>query len=175
MCIAYILYVCPVYVGNTDSGLHSTKVVLHGGDVHIYDEADEKETRDTGTGGSGTQKEFNNPIYGDDQEVVELEHEYETTDEARSKNNHNNQDQEPERKFENPVYGDDDDVGNINSTITPVENYDQVGNVYHTLESEHERMDRYSEAAQPIIGSADASDSSKGQTKKPHHSYEDVQ
>ena len=121
-----------------------------------------------GTSGSETIKEFNNPIYGDDPELKQV------TDDGHSDSK--DQYQELERKFENPIYGDEDD-GNLNNAIPahPIE-YDQVGNVYHTLESEQERQQRYAEASQTVVTSIDIRDSShNGQIKKQQHSYEDVQ
>ena len=150
---------------------------MRSGDVHIYDEAAGNRAHKTGTSGSETLKEFNNPIYGDD---PELEHKYETTDKVHSgSKDHSDQYQELERKFENPIYGDEDD-GNLNNPIPVHESnidYDQVGNVYHTLESEQDRQQRYAEAGQAaaVAVSVEVKDSSKGQTGKPQHSYEDVQ
>ena len=145
----------------------------------MYDEAagNGAHKTSTGTSGSETLKEFNNPIYGDD---PELEYEYETTDKTHSDSkDHSDQYQELERKFENPIYGDEDD-GNLNNPIPVHESnidYDQVGNVYHTLESEQDRQQRYAEAGQAaaVAVSVEVKDSSKGQTGKPQHSYEDVQ
>lgn len=158
----------------------SRKVVLRSGDVHIYDEAAGNGANKTGTSGSEILKEFNNPIYGDD---PELEHKYETTDELHSgSKDHSDQYQELERKFENPIYGDEDD-DNLNDPIPAHESnidYDQVGNVYHTLESEQDRKQRYAaaaggQAAAAVAASVELKDSSKGKTGKPQHSYEDVQ
>ena len=166
------------YAGSTSNNFDSSKVVLQSGDVHIYDEAAGNGAHKVGTSGSEILKEFNNPIYGDD---PELEHEYEATDRAHSSSkDHSDQYQELERKFENPIYGDEDD-GNFNNPIPAHESnidYDQVGNVYHTLESEEERQQRYVEAGQAataVPASVEIKDSSKGQTGKPQHSYEDMQ
>ncbi len=140
----------------------------------------QKNDEDECTSGSETLKEFNNPIYGDD---PELKHEYETTPKSNSgSKDHSASDeyQELERKFENPIYGDEDD-GNLSNPIPVHESnidYDQVGNVYHTLESEQDRQQRYTEVGQTAsaaVASVEVKASSKGQTGKPQHSYEDVQ
>ena len=163
------------YAGSATNNFDSSKVVLQSGDVHIYDEA-----AGNGANKSGSEilKEFNNPIYGDD---PELEREYEATDRAHSSSkDHSDQYQELERKFDNPIYGDEDD-GNFNNPIPVHESnidYDQVGNVYHTLESEEDRQQRYAEAGQAagvVAASVEVKDSKKGQTGKPQHSYEDMQ
>ena len=165
------------YAGSTTNNFDSSKVVLQSGDVHIYDDA-------AGNGdnkvGSEILKEFNNPIYGDDPE-----HEYETAIKAHSssKEDHSDQYQELERKFENPIYGVEDDEKLDNPIPVHESNidYDQVGNVYHTLESEQDRQQRYAEleaghgGQETAAASVEVKDSSKGQTGKPQHSYEDVQ
>ena len=143
--------------------------VLYYTGVCIYDEASGNEAYKTGTSGSETMKEFNNPIYGDDPELKQVR------DDGHSDSK--DQYQELEWKFENPIYGDED-AGNLNNVIPahPIE-YDQVGNVYHTLESEQERQQRYAEASQIVaVASVDIRDSNhNGQIKTQQHSYEDVQ
>ena len=175
-----------IYAGSTTNSCYgSGKVVLRSGDMHIYDEAAGNGTNIIGTSESEVVKEFNNPIYGDE---PESEHEYEATDKFHSGSRKDNDDQyqELERKFENPIYGDEDDE-KLNNPIPAHESnidYDQVGNVYHTLESEQDRQQRYTEpglygeqatAAITAASVAEMKDSNKGQTGKPHHSYEDVQ
>ena len=137
----------------------------------------------TSTGGSEIVKEFDNPVYG--AAVTELEYEHECeTDKARSEVTYSNQDQESdsERKFVNPIYGDDDgdnshtQNANFNSAIPEHDNtdYDQVGNIYHTLESKEEREERYAQASQAAMNSVDIA--SNGQSKKSSKdSYDYVQ
>ena len=271
-----------------DDAVFSNQVVSKGGQVPIYEEADvNRKGHKSDTGGSETLKQFNNPIYGDDDNVaeLELEHEYETTDQARSKTVRNKHEQgqysELERKFENPIYGDDSngdeyeqdqyskldrkfehpiknddnkgderepdqysklerkfehpksddnngderepdqysklerkfehpvhgddnksdehlqeqysklerkfekpingdnnngEEGNMNSATLQQDNYDQIGNIYHTLESGKEREERYARTS--LSGSAPETSGVKewsgGPANKPKHSYEDM-
>ena len=189
-------------IGSTeDNSFNSSQVVLHNTDIPVYAEANDVKDHNTETGNYETVKEFKNPIYGDDDDdddedkvVSELQHEYETADEVRSKSktdhqfhSDSDQDEELERKFENPIYGDDlyDGIENLTVAVPLPQasggtvDYDQIGHIYHTLESEQEREQRYartsvSEAASMETGGVNDSVNG-GERKKPKHNYEDVQ
>ena len=145
--------------------------VLSGDDTHIYDVAT-CDRREEETGEYQTVRKFKNPIYVDDDNTAAV-HEYETTDEAHSQTN-TSVDQEGERKFVNPIYGND----NSGPSQGKVAQYDQVGNVYHTLESEQDRAERYVLIARALSSESESangdSTSNKEQTKQAHHSYEDI-
>ena len=183
-------------VGTAYDNFNSSRVLLESGDIHVYEEAAEDQA---GRSGSETLNKFNNALYGVDHETKKLEHEYESTDQVHSSSRDNSdQYQEFERKFENPIYGgeddeivnntehefknpiygDEDNGGYLNDPIPAHErdiDYNQVGNVYHTLESNWERQQRYAETGQAETPASVAVTSlAQGQTGTPNHSYEDM-
>ena len=84
-----------------------------------------------------------------------------------------NRNQILKENFNNPI-GNDDVDADPNGVLPEHENseYDQVGNIYHTLENKQEREERY--AAQAALGSLDANDSLEQSQISERNSYEDV-
>ena len=157
-------------------------VLSAGDDVHIYDVATTtagvKNNTSATPGEYQTIKNFINPLYADNDTIVAAAvHEYDSPDSAQPNDSCTADQEEEERNVVNPIYSDKVHYVTVPSQATVAE-YDKIGNVYHTLENEQDRAERYILIARALSTESESasgdSDSNKERSKEPPHSYEDV-
>ena len=141
-------------------------VVSSDGEMHVYKEAKSKgRAQSSSSWTDRTIRNLHNPVYtGDSTTSSRPSHDYESMDTVHSSRN-----EEPERKFKNPIYGDESVVRSRSVQ------YDQLGNIYHTLENEEDRAHRYAEATQlTAFDPREGDNCLREEQEKPVHRYEDV-